>query len=67
MEFVCFVWISEQTASFPLCNISRSRFITEVESVYCAERTESYITQIGLVFKWLSGDNFLNIHSNLAF
>jgi len=41
MEFVCFVWISEQTANFALQNIIRVVFITEVESVYCAVRTES--------------------------
>jgi len=32
MEFVCFVWISEQTANFALHSI---------KSVYCAVRTDS--------------------------
>ena len=41
MEFVCFLWISEQTANFALQNIKILVFITEVESVYCAVRTES--------------------------
>ena len=41
MNFVCFVWISEQTANFALHNIKRLVFKTEVESVYCAVRTES--------------------------
>jgi hypothetical protein len=41
MEFVCFVWISEQTANFALQDIKRLVFITEVNSVYCAVRTES--------------------------
>ena len=41
MEFVCFVWISEQTANFALYNFKRLVFITEVERVYCAVRTES--------------------------
>ena len=41
MEFVCFVWISERTANFALCNIKRLMFITEVESVYCTVGTES--------------------------
>jgi len=41
MEFVCFVWISEQTASFAGHNIKRLVFVTEVESVYCTVRTES--------------------------
>jgi len=34
--FMCFVWIAEQTATLV--------FITEVESVYCAVRTESLNT-----------------------
>jgi hypothetical protein len=38
---MCFVRISEQTATFALQNIKRSVFITEVESVYSAVRTES--------------------------
>jgi len=41
MEFVCFVWISEQTASFALHDMKSWVFITEVVSVYCAVRTES--------------------------
>jgi hypothetical protein len=36
------VWISEQTATFALQNIKRLVFITEVESVYSAVRTESF-------------------------
>jgi len=39
MEFVCFVWISEQTANFVLCSIKRLVSMIEVESVYCAVRT----------------------------
>ena len=41
LEFVCFVWISEQTANFDLRNAKRLFFLTEVASVYCAVRTES--------------------------
>jgi hypothetical protein len=41
IEFVLFVWISEQTAHFPLYIINRLVFITEVERVYSAVRTES--------------------------
>jgi len=41
MEFVCFVWISEQTANFTLHNMKRLVFIPDVQSVYCAVRTES--------------------------
>jgi hypothetical protein len=38
---MCFVHISEQTGTF-VVNISNSLFfITQVESVYCAVRTES--------------------------
>jgi len=40
MEFVCFMWISEQTVNFALCNTKRLVFITEAESVYSAVRTE---------------------------
>jgi hypothetical protein len=38
---MCFVRISEQTATFALQNIKRLVFISEVESVYSAVRTES--------------------------
>jgi hypothetical protein len=39
--FMCFVWISEQTAIISLYNINWLVFITESECVYCAVRTES--------------------------
>jgi hypothetical protein len=39
--FMCFVRISEQTATFALQNIKKLLFITEVESVYSAVRAES--------------------------
>jgi hypothetical protein len=38
---VRFVWLSEQTQTFPLYVISRLVIKTETESVYCAVRTES--------------------------
>jgi hypothetical protein len=38
---MCFVRISEETATFALYNIKRLVFVTEVESVYCAVRAES--------------------------
>jgi hypothetical protein len=38
---MCFARISEQTATFALQNIKRLVFITEVENVYSAGRTES--------------------------
>jgi hypothetical protein len=37
---MCFVRTPEQTATFPLQNIKGLVFITEVESVYSALRTE---------------------------
>ena len=37
----CFVWISEQTATFALYIINWLVFITVVESVYCAVRADS--------------------------
>jgi len=45
--FVCFVWISEQTAIISLYNINWLVCITEMECVYCAVRTGSlYIIQV---------------------
>ena len=41
--FICFVWISEQTAIISLHNINWLVFITETESVYCAVRTGVYV------------------------
>jgi hypothetical protein len=38
--FMCFVWISEQTAIISLYSINWLVFITGKESVYCAVRTE---------------------------
>ena len=39
--FMCFVWISEQTAIISLHSINLSVLKTEAESVYCAVRTVS--------------------------
>jgi hypothetical protein len=50
---MCFVRISEQTATFALQNIKRLVFITEAESVYSAVRTE-YIKQTRFFFKGLN-------------
>jgi hypothetical protein len=41
ITFMCFVWISEQTAIISLYSIHRLVFITEIECVYCAVRNES--------------------------
>jgi hypothetical protein len=38
--FMCFVWVSEQTAIISLYNFKWLVFITETECVYCAVRTE---------------------------
>jgi len=40
MEFVCFMWISEQTASFALRIIKRLVFITEVQ---CLQRGTDWV------------------------
>ena len=37
--FMCFLWISEQTAIISLYSINGLVFITETECVYCAVRT----------------------------
>ena len=39
--FMCFVWISEQTAIISLYSINWLVFVTEMKCVYCAVRTES--------------------------
>ena len=38
---LCFVWISEQTATFALYGINGLVFITEKGCVYCVVQTES--------------------------
>jgi hypothetical protein len=38
---MCFVRLSQETVTFAVYIINRLVFITEVESVYCAVRTES--------------------------
>jgi hypothetical protein len=61
-----FVWISERTASFALYNINRLVFTTDVESVYCAVRSESlYKTDtVCLIFKGLI-TTFITTSSNI--
>ena len=52
--FMCFVWISEQTAIISLYSINWLVFITETESVYCAVRTVYLnIIQIKFMFELL--------------
>jgi len=47
--FMCFVWISEQTAIISLYNIKWLVFITETGCVYCAVRT-GYLNLIHVKF-----------------
>ena len=44
--FMCFVWISEQTAIISLYSINWLVCITETECVYCAVRTGSFYIYI---------------------
>jgi len=50
--FMCFVWMSEQTAIISLYSINWLVFITETECVYCAVRSTFYVllTQCIYVF-----------------
>jgi len=50
--FMCFVWISEQTASISLYSTDWLVFVTETECVYCAVRSTFYVlpTQCIYVF-----------------
>jgi len=50
--FMCFVWISEQTAIISLYSIDCFVFITETECVYCAVLSTFYVlpTQCIYVF-----------------
>jgi len=59
--FMCFVWISEQTAIISIYNINWLVFITETECVYCAVRTgclyiilRSAHTAVFMCFVWIS-------------
>jgi hypothetical protein len=52
--FMRFVWISEPTAIIFLYSINWLVFITEMESVYCAVRTE-YLNVIQVNFRLLVG------------
>jgi len=53
IAFMCFAWISEQTATFASHTINRLVFITHVENIHCAVGTESYIKQIRFVCREL--------------
>ena len=62
--FMCFVWISEQTAIISLYNINWLVCITETECVYCAVRTGS-LNAVEVNIKALSGwhNQFLILNS----
>jgi hypothetical protein len=54
--FMCFVWISEQTAIISLYSIKWLVFITETECVYCAVRTGSLtVSQVNVSLSKASG------------
>jgi hypothetical protein len=60
--FMCFVWISEQTAIISLYSINWLAFITDTECVYCAVRAGSLTLNnstfcphsVFLCFVWIS-------------
>ena len=56
--FMCFVWISEQTAIISQYNINWLVFITETECVYCAVRTGSLC--IVWIASWWTCRQFTN-------
>ena len=54
--FMCFVWISEQTAIISLYNINWLVFVTETWCVYCAVRTRLFdkVKSVGTtVYRWI--------------
>jgi hypothetical protein len=58
--FMCFVWISEQTAIISLYNINWLAFVTETECVYCAVRTGYLywmkLFQVNILVIWIKKD-----------
>ena len=48
--FMCFVWISEQTAIISLYNINWLVFITNRKCVYCAVRTENLYIHLSSLY-----------------
>jgi hypothetical protein len=57
--FVCFVWISEQTAVISLYSINRLIFITETERLHCAVRTELCMSEVKSLNGGLSVSDFV--------
>jgi hypothetical protein len=62
--FMCFVWISEQTAIISLYSINWLVFIAETECVYCTVRTESLrISQVDLSsYRTPNCDSAVTVH-----
>ena len=52
--FMCFVWISEQTAIISLYSINWLVFITQTECVYCAVRTVTVTSPLRVHLKDIS-------------
>ena len=69
-EFICFIWIWEQTAIISLYNINWLVCITETECVYCVVRT-GYLNVIWVIcFIWISEQTaFISLYNinRLAF
>ena len=64
IAFMCFVWLSEQTVSFAVYMVNRLVFITEVESVYSAGRTETlYNTDTSRSARVKAGVTWSNLKS----
>jgi hypothetical protein len=57
--FMCFVWISEQTAIISLYNINWLVGITETECVYCAVRTGPYYIMLINIVTWINNKTFI--------
>jgi hypothetical protein len=57
---MCFVFFSEQIATFSLCNIDRLFFRTDIESVYGAVRT-GFLKQFTLHCKGLKKVGMLTL------
>jgi hypothetical protein len=67
--FMCFIWISVQTAIISLYSINWLVFITEMERVYCAVRTGSLNAtfcphSVFMCFIWISVQTaIISLHS----
>jgi len=55
--FMCFVWVSEQTAIISLYSINWLVFITETECVYCAVRSTFYVLPTQCIYVLCGSEN----------